>query len=126
MRIIDWSSDVCSSDLGGGRLRDITVEQATINITALDTDHEKIVIAIDMRGPLRTALEVLDQQPLQYARGLGLDVTGIGGDAEMHVGLHFPLARNLDMKQVSVATEAELHDVRSEEHTSELQSLMRH
>src|SRR3546814_12009956 len=64
-----------------------------------------------MRGPLRTALEVLDQQPLQYARGLDLDVTGIGGDAEMHVGLHFPLARNLDMKQVSVATEAELHDV---------------
>src|SRR3546814_15602314 len=60
-----FSADRFDLLVGGGRLRDITVEQATINMTDLDTDHEKIEIALDMRGPLPTAPEVLEQHDRQ-------------------------------------------------------------
>src|SRR3546814_10796492 len=108
MRISDWSSDVCSSDLGGR--------------PALG--REALVEQVD--GVLRLGAGEADRVVGGAARG------GRGGtDAheEAHPDEHHPAAAA--DREVSQAVEERGHArlcsraIRSEEHTSELQSLMR-
>src|SRR3546814_8916994 len=101
MRISDWSSDVCSSDL-----RAAAIEQAV----QVDVDHappaiERIFVHRRRRpGDARRADENIDLAERGGAGGGGsLDRGGIG-----------------DVERLDIARAD-----RSEEHTSELQSLMR-
>src|SRR3546814_2112671 len=90
MRISDWSSDVCSSDLlvVGGALE---------------------------RGPLDAGL---GRESLQRARGLAV---GVEGDVEVGAEDFGRLLGLLD----GDGRQQHRQSARSEEHTSELQSLMR-
>src|SRR3546814_4866342 len=88
MRISDWSSDVCSSDL---RRRGDRARSAT-------------------RCPMRLILA-----SKSASRRAMLDAAGVPYEA---------VAANVDEEAVKIAMRAE-KVARSEEHTSELQSLMR-
>src|SRR3546814_3355848 len=88
MRISDWSSDVCSSDLLGQRRRALFVEQ---------------FLADDLNGLRRVA-----QRLGEFGRGRFVDLVAIVLD-----------------RRVGDRDAAEHRPLRSEENTSELQSLMR-
>src|SRR3546814_1038600 len=96
MRISDWSSDVCPSDL-----------------------HRLDAVA-GRHLPRNWALRRARLHDRAHGQHLGArDVTGELGDVGVRRRQHQPLRRvDLDHRAV-------LHDGRSEEHTSELQSLMR-
>src|SRR3546814_8631103 len=104
MRISDWSSDVCSSDLKDGRL---------VRFTGL---------VIDTEGKVKALLDRKDKRPerpdfKQDARGKTL-IPGLI-DANGHVmGLGFSLM-TLDLSDTTSLAEAQA--ARSEEQTSELQ-----
>src|SRR3546814_1460916 len=109
MRISDWSSDVCSSDLGGNRHPDrLAVIAAELHLVALDRAF-------------------LAQQRQVASAVLGVDVEI--ADVRRLAGVQQPaedLARGrtlVDDETVLGAHHGDRH--RSEEHTSELQSLMR-
>src|SRR3546814_4716013 len=105
MRISDWSSDVCSSDL---RIVAELVEQAVQAIP-------QAVIGAGMRDP-QQFLEL----PVGRIGGIGAGETyDVEGD-RAQIGLG-----RLVTGHIEVAVRAERNDHRSEEHTSELQSLMR-
>src|SRR3546814_3431192 len=107
MRIIDWSSDVCSSDLIGERVagREIAARHRPRAMPAISR-HERRRIGPEFRRMIG-AREMID-------RTVMLD--GKGG-----VALHrHPVALEIAHRVI-----AAYRDVRSEEHTSELQSLMR-
>src|SRR3546814_3065785 len=103
MRISDWSSDVCSSDLRK-RLRTV---QPDLEI------KDRVAIADDV---------VTDRERARHenreAIGHAVDVIGARGTREIEgvliLGQHLILSRRIGDR-----------DRRSEEHTSELQSLMR-
>src|SRR3546814_8976773 len=103
MRIIDWSSDVCSSDLlpllemGGGPRLVVVRPHLTVlgNLDAADRDRQPV--AVGLLAGLADRHD--DAAPIGIAAG----------------------DRRLDQRRVGDG-EA---DTRSEEHTSELQSLMR-
>src|SRR3546814_6054166 len=105
MRISDWSSDVCSSDLG---------------VTRYPTPGTQIypVSSSDMRqiyaADERTNIEIGTVYPTKDTRG------ALYVDAML--GKHFAL---LGSTGTGKSTSAALILHRSEEHTSELQSLMR-
>src|SRR3546814_7888050 len=123
MRISDWSSDVCSSDLGAAvaavldhyRHRDFRILRRRV------ADEPRLVAQVQ-RQQVRVGADVaLAADPL---RGAGLaghaigraDRGGAAGAARVvHRAYHAVLDRP-DMAEVVG---------RSEEHTSELQSLMR-
>src|SRR3546814_2101646 len=135
MRISDWSSDVCSSDLGDrgdlGRQREHDVEIA---------DREEVGLAGLEPGACSSALAprampvaatVVGDPPMP-AVGAGFDMAAERGGAAMLDRRH-----DLELMQAEVpgmghaigrprGTE-DVGDLerRSEEHTSELQSLMR-
>src|SRR3546814_3978911 len=101
MRISDWSSDVCSSDL---LALDITARPAH----CFETPHMGFGIAF-RRGRIVAQMGVDRVTPLIGGGDLG----------DRAVGLAYPGLDRRDTDDGAVG-------VRSEEHTSELQSLMRH
>src|SRR3546814_6891891 len=134
MRISDWSSDVCSSDLG------------------LEVVGAQIVEQLDHRLKDHSGIEVAGGRvlglgdPVMYFRGEGLDRhPGVGGVDDLdqrffaagHDGLHVAGRGGLQRRGRCpagiggrqllrlVAREEKLEVDRTEAHTSELQSLMR-
>src|SRR3546814_1659543 len=108
MRISDWSSDVCSSDLG-----DLEAIRPAVDL--------RIGIIGEQADPADAGIPIVAEQRrdggrpfLRHVAVIGLDV-----EAEQHAVLIERLAR----VEVDRARQPALD--RSEEHTSELQSLMR-
>src|SRR3546814_5844508 len=117
MRISDWSSDVCSSDLAAileaaaGRGHHRVLHRArqkmqcpapgialVVDVALHDGEHRARAVGLDLR-------DFAEQR-----RNVG--VTGVG-QITAHLGFRMTTTRQL------------ADDLRSEEHTSELQSLMR-
>src|SRR3546814_2270164 len=126
MRISDWSSDVCSSDL-----REIITESFGINREARVAILRASIEALyyDAQGklrdrPLREPLE--DVFALQTVPQMRDAVTSlaerIGPSRRFFMVTPDPAAPQLSLSPVA---ERDAEGVRSEEHTSELQSLMR-
>src|SRR3546814_7198503 len=110
MRISDWSSDVCSSDLAllAGIHDVFGIERL------LDLAHH------------RQCFAVLGRQEAHLA-GADAVLAGAGathGEGAHHHALVNPLGACHLLGVVGIDEESEM-EVRSEEHTSELQSLMR-
>src|SRR3546814_4035918 len=102
MRISDWSSDVCSSDLAKDSLRpgkgdDVVHGQEIIGIVALGDETEFFF------------------QRLAHFQGKARAIAGMGGGPGQFLQ---PLLRRPSFRHGFMG-------IRSEEHTSELQSLMR-
>src|SRR3546814_9429372 len=99
MRISDWSSDVCSSDLGG------------IGAAGGIEDHH----AVGAELALHQGFD------LRIVRRLDGDIVVEVGDGGRRVAQHEALA----VERQALCQRAQVDRERSEEHTSELQSLMR-
>src|SRR3546814_3340839 len=123
MRISDWSSDVCSSDLVGIRVRGhlgdaddaghgtvgMVEKHLVAGSHAVAHEVARLVIAHAVPGFLLLALQLVDRERVRF-------------------GLHKPVVHAFasglqSISSRSVATKS--RGTRSEEHTSELQSLMR-
>src|SRR3546814_1806622 len=111
MRISDWSSDVCSSDLG---LIDAGAEEQQ---PPAAQQHAVLVWKLQLVRPIRLMDRCLLAQ-------IGVHRIHIGAADLGEVGV-----RECRIEQRAVLRAAIMHGVpevvRSEEHTSELQSLMR-
>src|SRR3546814_1633681 len=103
MRISDWSSDVCSSDL--------KIAGQGINITP---DLLHVAETAPLILPIHRDLDAL-REDASGAGKIGTTRRGIGPAYEDKVG----------RRAIRICDLAHLDDLRSEEHTSELQSLMR-
>src|SRR3546814_4504210 len=100
MRISDWSSDVCSSDL---------------RLTDPRPSHRRIDHGTDARAGASDSA----RRPLAPCRRLG------NSRWSGTQGLHARHSRTRPDGTPGGAARARVRDARSEEHTSELQSLMR-
>src|SRR3546814_10014354 len=111
MRISDWSSDVCSSDLGGGAARDRNTSQPARPLRLRQPQPGGRSLAQLDAGTLATPTHASHAR-----RGRSLERRLPRRD-DQHCHLRDPLPRRRDR--------APPRRPRSEEHTSELQSLMR-
>src|SRR3546814_2142044 len=118
MRISDWSSDVCSSDLPGRRLRPAPVDprQRRGRKPERRRGHRRVAGAVGSSqmthgDPVRTGSREAALLPF----------TGEGGAQRR-------MRARAQQAALALRAEAEIQGSasRSEEHTSELQSLMRH
>src|SRR3546814_9406734 len=135
MRISDWSSDVCSSDLFGVIASSVseTALRADIVFLSLPSINEVEQVCTELRllaqpGPLKTIVD-MSTSDLERTRKLAMKL-----QAQGVVLVDAPVARSRAAAQsgtllITVGAEQDQFDglkpYRSEEHTSELQSLMR-
>jgi hypothetical protein len=91
-----------------GTLKGERVTGGTIVITDLDVVDQWIDIQLDVSGPIRDALEVIDAKPLEYARQVGLDPTHVEGTADAHLSFYFMLDHRTTFDQVKVGVQAQL------------------
>src|SRR3546814_3640706 len=124
MRISDWSSDVCSSDLLAQHEIQIVgiVERERLDRVGDVWNH------LDGRAQIIATALALDDLAVDPPRGdVVALVRGDAGEAlvmaQIEVGLR-PVVGDVDLAVLIGRHRARI-DVRSEEHTSELQSLMR-
>src|SRR3546814_1311815 len=114
MRISDWSSDVCSSDLPGHGDRDIEIVVAARIAETIALAADRQLRAVD-----------LDLEPVERFLASSCD------DREAVAPTHGDVVRTRDLDAGEAgqieALRGDRADAggRSEEHTSELQSLMR-
>src|SRR3546814_7037041 len=104
MRISDWSSDVCSSDLQFGKDRDVS------GAISAQVKFNDLAILFDICEPGRTPADL----PFHSDDATASDFLHEGPDTRDCV----VIVNGCDVCAVA-------HRNRSEEHTSELQSLMR-
>src|SRR3546814_5319687 len=122
MRISDWSSDVCSSDLSESAISSTSRRLAELAARHDEAEQElKRIDAQTVQQKSELGLrqhELGDQLRAQYASGLSPWTALLSGDNPQVVGR--------DLSYLGYITEEQAQAVkRSEEHTSELQSLMR-
>lgn len=98
-------------DVESGTVNDATLSGGRIEITDLDTDQEKIDIALNIDTPLSTALNLLDTEPFNFISQIGLDAGGIQGDAKTQVRFRFPLLADLKAEEVEYEADALLSDL---------------
>src|SRR3546814_4288670 len=115
MRISDWSSDVCSSDLNA--------VAAALNLQGFTTRDnikaaEQIATVDVQRGIQPSAL------PARSPVTIGVGGGTYGGGLGIGLGTSFGLGKG-NSRDITVTPLAVQLKRRSEEHTSELQSLMR-
>src|SRR3546814_3756069 len=144
MRISDWSSDVCSSDLLNRRVlrREVVLLVAGAVVVARDLDRRRSPDFEDLLAAQARAVAVPQVQLVAADPGQGEAVGGLCQLGGLHECLVDRIEQVVGVGGVSVAAveirpqhqvlEAVAVDVvddeggqRSEEHTSELQSLMR-
>src|SRR3546814_1924725 len=119
MRISDWSSDVCSSDLGDRQRHRIDPADERDHLVAeLDDAAVLCVLAEDDVGDL--GRERREQPALQGAQELRRGILRVD-----RVGILVFVLRRRDAEQMRGIERVAAETGRSEEHTSELQSLMR-
>src|SRR3546814_8648944 len=121
MRISDWSSDVCSSDLLGeiGIASDVWPEKARDVVRIPQALKTFIVLAAAGRTePFTTYQAMLEQ--------LWRDRIASADDSENLIPLASSVASQMAEEETLWLAASRFDDrLRSEEHTSELQSLMR-
>src|SRR3546814_9985994 len=135
MRISDWSSDVCSSDLAGTRKPIARILQYVAHPTAIDEDpripHADYIFGLAERLERDGGVALYYNGPIADASGAGGDCTYADPNAYEQVRCRGEAIANfaLALNSRPLKPELSIRNVevtRSEEHTSELQSLMRH
>ena len=91
-----------------GVLKGQRITGGKIVITDLEKVDQYIDIKLDVTGPLRDALEVIDSKPLQYAREVGIDPAAVDGMADGRLAFKFMLDHRTTMDDVELAVRAQV------------------
>src|SRR3546814_6874599 len=114
MRISDWSSDVCSSDLDG---------HGAVKLLRLHDGQAVLCYPIDA---VIDIVRLPDAMQPAAAPGLIAGVTLIGGDPVELIDPFWLMDHHATARAVATGPRQPLCRLRSEEHPSELQSPIRH
>lgn len=107
-----FSRDRFDLEIARGKLVDVEVDRASVNMSRLDTDSEQISIDLVLRGPLSTALAIANRKPLNLVGEIGIDPVAVGGEMAAQLSFRFPLRSDVNLEDVSVISTANLRNVR--------------
>ena len=94
-----------------GVLSDVKVVGGTLLFSQLDTDEEMAHINLELQGPLRTVLWVIDHPPLSYPTKIGLHPDDFTGQTNLTLTLDFPLLKNLSIDKIQLQATADLSEL---------------
>jgi hypothetical protein len=91
-----------------GKANGITLNSANVVIHDLHLVDQTIHIVMDLEGPVRNSLEIVNADPLRLAQKLDLDPSRISGESTTHLELSFPLETDLPLELVNVTARSQI------------------
>ncbi len=107
----DFDDDRITFRPNGGRLGELEIKEASIEITGLKPANEIMTIDIAAVGPLQDTLKLLDHDRLKLIRKLDIEADTIQGLIAARVGFNFPLLKDLGFDDIEVSAAANLAQV---------------
>ena len=95
-----------------GEAPGLVVRSGRVIFTDLDKLDQFADIELTIDGPLSAALQLIDRQPLKFAKAVGVRPESVAGDTSTQLKLNFLADRSLTAEKVKVAAVARLEDVR--------------
>lgn len=90
------------------------IVKGNVLITKMDEVDQDISIDLNIEGSVKSALELIDFDPLHYAREMKLKSDTAHGYVKTHLKLDFPLETTVTLKEVKVDIKSNLERVRLE------------
>lgn len=84
----------------------LNIESGRVRLHGLDTKLHSADIDLRVDGELHDAIALIDKEPLQYASALGISPGATAGQAQVLLGIDFPLIQDLKLDQVQVQAQA--------------------
>ncbi|MER2519585.1 MAG: AsmA-like C-terminal domain-containing protein [Bdellovibrionales bacterium] len=97
--------------VSGGGIGAIKIVPFTVTMRGLNESLQMIDIPLQVSGPVRDILRLIDNPPLGYAKAVDLDPNLFAGRAMGTVKLRFPMLKALSVKDIEVSADANLLDV---------------
>jgi hypothetical protein len=91
-----------------GTVNGVQLTGGTAKLSKLDTNDEEIALDLALRGALPAVLQVLDSEPLHYARALKINPAQLTGQVDGRVQFKFPLKHDLTIAEVDYGAQAAL------------------
>ncbi|MDH5772220.1 MAG: AsmA family protein, partial [Rhodospirillaceae bacterium] len=86
----------------------IIVNGGEINFTKLNTDDPEADFRLDISGPIASSLALIDNEPFNFAKEIGIDPKKTSGDSETTLKIHFPFKRDLGVEDVTASATSKL------------------
>lgn len=90
------------------RVQELRVNAGVITIDGLDTDKETVKVDLDIGGPVRNGLELLDHDRLRLIRDLGIEPGDAEGRFTSNLKLHIPISEETTLDNIEIWAKAEL------------------
>ncbi|MBL4615544.1 MAG: hypothetical protein JKY27_11815 [Magnetovibrio sp.] len=92
----------------GDGYKGLKIMGGTITLVNLQNDFPEAEISLDILGPVTSALELIDHQPLGFASELGIKPENAQGTVVAHINLQLPLKADLLAADVRAKADARL------------------
>jgi hypothetical protein len=97
-----FDADRITIKLTAGTLNRLSVEGGTVDFTKLDRNPSHVAVDVNVRGPLRDPLEILDNPRFRYMQKLGIDPAKVDGEMATRIMVGLPTLKDIKMENVSL------------------------
>lgn len=91
----------------------VDLSEGKFTVDDVRPDPQAGVIEFIAKGDVQSVLELLDHEPLGYAKEAGLDPSGLSGKAQGQFRLDLPLMTGLEFEQIKMRGTAKVADVQT-------------
>ncbi len=109
--LMAFDADTFDIAVDRGSSENLTVHSGTMHISGLQEIDQYADLEMQVSAKVPDALKYIDNQPLGFAKEMGIDPTLTAGDAVVDVKLRFLLAKDLSIDDVDVHAHADLKAV---------------
>lgn len=107
----EFNADSFDIHLTKGHVGEAKLSNGEVKITGLSNDEEAIDINLNLDAKLPEVLQIIDHDPLGYAKKAGIDPTKAQGDVKGTLHFDFPLLADLKFDDVKINIEGDIQNV---------------
>ena len=95
----------------GGNVGDLVLDRGTVAITGIGLQREALALTAEIKGPVRSALDIVAHPRLDLLSRVGLNREGAAGTHTTRLEIEFPLITNLKAEEVRVRSASKIADL---------------
>lgn len=101
-------TDSLTVSIDSGKLENLAISDGTVAVTGLSAHDQDLAVEAVVKGPLRTALGILDNPRFGYAKKLGIDASAAKGEVAARLRVTLPLIDRLMEEKLTIQANANL------------------